>query len=52
MKESIQDANQDKQYYLGKLQKMNDISKFVSGQLETISDASERLSKKEKDDDD
>lgn len=52
LRESVQDNNEDKQYYLGLLQKMNKISSEISNQLESISDASNRLTKKEKDDDD
>ena len=51
-RESVQDNNEDKQYYLGLLQKMNKISSEISNQLESISDASKHLAKKEKDDDD
>lgn len=52
LRESAQDTNEDKQYYLGLLQKMDKISSEISTQFESISDASKRLTKKEKDDDD
>lgn len=52
VRESVQNGNEDKQYYLGLLQKMNRISSEISNQLESVSDASKHLTKKEKDDDD
>jgi hypothetical protein len=52
LRESIHDNNEDKKHYLVLLDKMNKISSEISNQLDSISDASRRLSKKEKDDDD
>ena len=52
MRESIQDTNEAKKYYLGLLEKMNKTSSEISAQLETIATASTSLSTKKKDDDD
>jgi hypothetical protein len=52
MRESIQDTNEDKKYYLGLLDKMNKTSSEISAQFEAIAKASTSLSTKKKDDDD
>jgi hypothetical protein len=54
LKESIKETNEDKKYYLEKLDQMNQLNSYISAVLETVADASKRLSEKEKtkDDDD
>jgi hypothetical protein len=52
IRESAQDTNDNKQYYLNQLQEVNKISSELSDQFELISEASRRLSKKEKKDND
>lgn len=55
LKESIQDNNESKKYYLNKLQDLNKIADSMQSQLEAIRNASKQLAKKErkkKDDDD
>ena len=52
IRDSVQGNNEDKEYYLRKLQDMNEISRGISQQQGSISDSSRRLATKEKDDDD
>jgi hypothetical protein len=52
LRENIKEMNEDKKYYLNKLQTLNKVSSEIAGQMETISDASRRLATKEKYDDD
>ncbi|HEY7162807.1 MAG TPA: hypothetical protein VH815_16215 [Acidobacteriota bacterium] len=51
IKETVNDSNEDKKYYLGKLDSLNKIATDLAQQQQTISDASERLAAKEKKDD-
>jgi hypothetical protein len=52
IRDGIQGSNEDKEYYLRKLQDMSEISHSISQQQGLISDDSQRLAAKEKDDDD
>ncbi len=48
IKGSIQEANEDKKYYLRKLKNFNKISEALSDQLSDLADASSKLADKEK----
>ena len=52
IKESLKDSNEDKKYYLGKLQSLNDMATYFTQQQEKFAEASRNLSAKEKKDDD
>jgi hypothetical protein len=51
-KESIQETNEDKKYYLAKLASLNKVSTSLGAQSEAIAEASRRLVTTEKKDDD
>jgi hypothetical protein len=51
LKESVQDTNEDKKYYLNLLSSMNKTNEGISEILKQITDASEDLAAKKKDDD-
>lgn len=52
IKESMNDSNEDKKYYLGKLNTMNTLATDLTQQAQTISEASKHVRTKKKDDDD
>lgn len=55
LKESIQEDNETKKYYLNKLQDLNKTANFINSQQEVITNASQQLAKterKKKDDED
>jgi hypothetical protein len=52
IKDSVKDSNEDKKYYLGKLNTINRMATDLVQYQQTISDASKHLAAKEKKDDD